>query len=333
LDKRTGQALWTYNIKQDGNQSSFHGRILMSGSLVLVGTDRGTDPAADGHIYAFEAATGQVVWKSPMGTGVSTDLLLDGFRLIAYGANGELFALDLRSGKPLWTKKIDDPGSDNYMPSPVLIDHTVFAATPGGSVVAVQSRDGASLWRTQLGPCRDLQLASINSGLYVMNSGNVVYSDKYLFRLSRSSGQITKRDKLPASLSFTPSEAADSFVIQLSDHTLRRIGINGILWTVKAGGELTTHQPLVLQNQVIVADATGKIAAWRLEDGAPQWSTVFKDLKAPITTIGADSEMLYVGTQDGTLQAIRIPGLPAKEPGSKDSRGRFKKLSSELKRD
>ncbi|HEV2990765.1 MAG TPA: PQQ-binding-like beta-propeller repeat protein, partial [Candidatus Angelobacter sp.] len=243
----------------------------------------------------------------------SADLLLDEFRLIAYGANGELYALDLQSGKPLWRKKIADPDPDHYMPSPVLIDHTVFAATPGGAVSAVRSRDGAWLWSSQLGPSRDLQLASINSGLYVVGSGNAAYSDKYFFRLSRNSGQITRIAKLPASASSVLSEAKDSFIIQLSDHTIRRFGKDGILWTVKTDAELRAHKPLLLQNQVIISDATGKVAALRLQDGKSQWSTVVKDLKSPITTIGGDSGMLYVGTQDGRLQAIRIRELQAKD--------------------
>jgi putative pyrroloquinoline-quinone-binding quinoprotein len=60
----------------------------------------------------------------------------------------------------------------------------------------------------------------------------------------------------------------------------------------------------MLQNQVIAADATGKLSAWRLEDGAPRWSTIFQHLKAPITAVGGDAEMLYVGTQDGTLFGV-----------------------------
>ena len=68
------------------------------------------------------------------------------------------------------------------------------------------------------------------------------------------------------------------------------------LRSVRAESDLTTHEPLVLQNQVIVADATGKLSAWRLEDGAPQWSTIFQHLKAPITAVGGDAEILYVGT-------------------------------------
>jgi outer membrane protein assembly factor BamB len=307
FNKQTGQTLWTYNIKQDGNQSSFHGNILICGSLVVVGTDRGSDPTAEGHIYAFDAATGKPAWKYSAGTGVSADLLLDDSRLIAYAANGELLALDLRSGTPIWKRRITEPNPDRYLSSPVLVDHTVFAATTNSSVTAVRATDGEVLWRRQLEPSGYLQIMDISGELYLLSSA------RYIYRLNRRTGRVTEKKELPASPYFVPSRIKDSFVVQLSDHTVRRISKHGIRWTATADGELTTHKPLVLQNEVVVADATGRVAAWRLEDGAPQWSTVFHHLKEPVTTIGADSDMLYVGTQDGTLRAISFRELRSKD--------------------
>ncbi len=272
--------------------------MLIADDLILVGTDHGSDPVAQGHVYAFEAATGKAIWKYSAGTGISTDLLLDNSRLIAYGANGELFALDFRSGKPIWKKKITDPNPDQYLPSPVLIGDTIFAATSTGAVAAIRSSDGELLWRRQIETSGYLQLIAVNSVLHVVSS------TKFLYGLNGKSGRITKTTQLPAAPSFAPSQTADSLVLQLADHTVRCIDKDGTLWTAKADGELTTHKSLIMQNQVIVADVTGKVAAWRLHDGVPEWSAVFSQLKAPITTLGADADMLYVGTQDGTLRAI-----------------------------
>lgn len=152
--------------------------MLVFDKQVFVGTDRGTDPTAEGHIYAFDSATGKAVWKYTAGTGVSTDLLRDGSQLIAYCANGELLSLDLESGKPVWKKKITEPNSDRYLPSPALLGHVVFAATASSAVVAVRTTDGEVLWRRQLEPGY-LQTVILGNELYVLSGA------KYLYRLDQ----------------------------------------------------------------------------------------------------------------------------------------------------
>jgi len=303
LNKRSGHTLWTYNIKQDGNQSSFHGDALIVGSRVFVGADRGTDPTGEGHIYAFDVVTGKVFWKYLAAPGVSPDLLLDDSRLIAYCGNGELVALGLESGRPIWKQKITTPDPDRYLPSPVLFDHTVFAAATTSTAVAVRARDGKVLWERELEPAGYLQIMIVGNELYVLSSA------KYIYKLDKDTGRITAKKDLQAAPTFVPSQTTDSILVEFADRTLRRIRKGEGLWTARADGELTTHKPLVLKKVVVVADDTGKLAAWNLEDGVLQWSTTFHHLKAPITTLGADSETLYVGTQDGTLYALSLREL------------------------
>ncbi len=263
--------------------------------------------AGKGHIYALDAVSGKIFWKYLAAPGVSTDLLLDGSRLIAYCGSGELVALDLESGKRLWKQKVTAPDPDRYLPSPVLLQHTVLVTTSTGLAAAVRATDGKILWQHQLEPTGYLQPLIVQNELYVLSS------TKYLYRLDKRTGRVIEQRDLQATPSFVPSQATDSMLVEFSDHTLRRIREGHVLWSATADGELTSHKPLVLQNLVVVADETGKVAAWKLEDGAPQWSTTFQHLRAPITTLGADSEMLYVGTQDGTLYALSLDKLQRKE--------------------
>jgi outer membrane protein assembly factor BamB len=302
FNKRSGQTLWTYNIKQDGNQSSFHGGMVLFDNKVFVGTDRGSDPVGEGHVYGFEIATGNSVLKYAAGTGVSADLLLDQTRLIAYCANGEVIGLDLQSGKPAWKRKISTADPDRYVPSPALLDHTVFAATLTGEVVALRVIDGELLWRRQVGTGY-LQTVALEKDLYVLGSAGVLY------RLDKRTGEIVTKMDLHAGPYFVAAPAIASILVEFSDHTLKSIGRDQILWSVTAGGDLTTHKPLVWQDQVIVADKTGTLSSWSLEKGAPRWSTTFQDLKAPITIVSADSQLLYVGTQSGTLYGVDLDRL------------------------
>ena len=54
INKSTGQLRWSYDIRKDGNQQSFHGDPLVTNDLILIGTDRSCDPNGVGHVYAYE---------------------------------------------------------------------------------------------------------------------------------------------------------------------------------------------------------------------------------------------------------------------------------------
>ena len=41
---------WSYDIHQDGNQSSFHGNPLITDQLVLIGTDKSCASGGIGHL-------------------------------------------------------------------------------------------------------------------------------------------------------------------------------------------------------------------------------------------------------------------------------------------
>jgi outer membrane protein assembly factor BamB len=58
LNKTTGELKWSYDIRQDGRQVSFHGNPLVINDLILIGTDKSCDPEGIGHVYAFERESG-----------------------------------------------------------------------------------------------------------------------------------------------------------------------------------------------------------------------------------------------------------------------------------
>ena len=64
LNKTTGEVQWSYDIRKDGKQQSFHGDPLVISDLILIGTDRSCDPEGVGHVYAFERSSGNVRWST-----------------------------------------------------------------------------------------------------------------------------------------------------------------------------------------------------------------------------------------------------------------------------
>jgi outer membrane protein assembly factor BamB len=115
-------------------------------------------------VVAYDAATGKRLWETPHGRRFTNDRgdgprstpTIDGNRVYAFGASGDLTALDAASGRIAWTVNvIRDFGGQNITwglsESPLVTTDRVIVS-PGGaeaSIVAVSKTDGKLLWKSQ----------------------------------------------------------------------------------------------------------------------------------------------------------------------------------------
>ncbi len=128
FDKRTSKVRWSYNIHQDGNQTSFHGNPLITDQLVLIGTDKSCASGSIGHVYAFDRATGAVRWKYRT-AGTPTDIARIGSSTYAASFVDELIALNLADGNLRWKFATGTPNPDCALPSaPIVVGDRVFYA-------------------------------------------------------------------------------------------------------------------------------------------------------------------------------------------------------------
>jgi len=115
-------------------------------------------------VVAFDLATGKEAWATPSGSAFQNDRgngprgtpTIDGDRLYALGGNGDLSALDARSGKLVWTKNVlREFGGSNIKwgisESPLVLGDKVFvnAGGRGASMVALNKTDGSVIWKSQ----------------------------------------------------------------------------------------------------------------------------------------------------------------------------------------
>jgi len=115
-------------------------------------------------IVAFDVATGKEVWATAHGSAFRNDRgdgprgtpTIDGDRVYALGGNGDLSALDARTGKIIWSKNIlKQFGASNITwgisESPLVLGNKVFvnAGAPEASIVALNKTDGSVIWKSQ----------------------------------------------------------------------------------------------------------------------------------------------------------------------------------------
>jgi len=115
-------------------------------------------------IIAFDAATGKEAWATPNGSAFRNDRgdgprgtpTIDGDRLYALGGSGDLSALDVKTGKLIWSKNIlQEFGGRNITwgisESPLIVGDKLLVnpGGPGASIVALNKSDGSVIWKSQ----------------------------------------------------------------------------------------------------------------------------------------------------------------------------------------
>ena len=115
-------------------------------------------------IVAFDVATGKEAWATAHGGAFRNDRgdgprgtpTVDGDRIYALGGNGDLSAIEHRTGRLVWSKNIlkEFGGSQirwGISESPLIVGNKVLVnpGGPGASVVALNKNDGSVIWKSQ----------------------------------------------------------------------------------------------------------------------------------------------------------------------------------------
>jgi outer membrane protein assembly factor BamB len=146
---------WTARGAGEG-YSSFS---VADGRLYTLGARGGTE-----QVIAFDATSGKRLWETPNGRRFTNDRgdgprgtpTVENGRVYAFGASGDLSALDAASGKVVWTVNVIEKfGGSNITwglsESPLVLGDRILvnAGGRGASIVAVKKSDGSLIWKSQ----------------------------------------------------------------------------------------------------------------------------------------------------------------------------------------
>jgi outer membrane protein assembly factor BamB len=145
--------------RASGAGEGYSSFAVSGGRLFTLGARGGNE-----YVVAFDAAKGTRLWEVQNGQRFSNDRgdgprgtpTVEGDRVYAFGASGDLSVLDAASGKKIWTVNVLQKfGGSNIQwglsESPLVLSDRILvqASGRGAAIVALRKADGSELWRTQ----------------------------------------------------------------------------------------------------------------------------------------------------------------------------------------
>lgn len=225
--------------------------------------------AVDGNVYAVDATSGVVRWKSATGGRVRSTPALAGGRVYVGSADGAVYAFDREDGRILWRYETEGAslasasfGYDRrtIQSSPAVADGRVFIGARDGFLYALDAATGRLLWR-------------FNHEISWVNSSPAVAGD--LVIVGSSDGKFLQ-------------------AVEARTGTERwRFSTAGLIWT----------SPAVVEGKVILAEGAGRVSVLELQTGATAWSawTGGRLFGSPVIADGT----IYLGSMDGGVYALR----------------------------
>ncbi|EMQ4856439.1 outer membrane protein assembly factor BamB [Morganella morganii] len=214
FDTATGEQRWSLNLDTPSLSVRGESAPAVAMGAAFVGGD-------NGRVSAVMLGQGQLIWQQRISqaTGTTeisrlndvdmTPVVADG-RVYAIAYNGNLVAMDMRSGQILWKR---DFGSVNEL---VLDGESLYVVDQNDNVYGLRAADGVTMWSQDKLLHRNLSAPELFNGYLVMGDG-----EGYLHWLDTSNGQFVAQNKLSSSgILSRPSVAGDKLMVQARDGRL-----------------------------------------------------------------------------------------------------------------
>ncbi|MCG8709427.1 outer membrane protein assembly factor BamB [Brenneria sp. 4F2] len=208
LDETDGAIKWTVNLDMPTLSLRGESAPTVAFGAAIVGGD-------NGRVNAVLINQGQLIWQQrisqPSGAteidrlnDVDTTPVIAGEVVYALGYNGNMTALDLRSGQILWKR---DLGSVHDF---IVDGDRIYLVDQNDRVVALNTNGGVNLWRQSDLLHRNLTAPVLFNGYLVVGD-----AEGYLHWLNTADGRFVSQQKVDsAGFLSKPVVASDKLIIQ-----------------------------------------------------------------------------------------------------------------------
>ncbi len=309
-----GGALWTTDLRREGERSEISGGGLAFGAGSLFAT------TGYGELIALDPDNGAIRWRQRVGAPISGSPLVDGTMVYIAGRDSSGWAVRVADGGVEWQVPGTPTNSGTIgAAAPALAGETVLFPFPSGEVGAVLRDGGSRVWASAVvGERRGRAYTGIDglTGDPVV-AGGVVY-------VGNQGGRSVALDTATGRRLWTAREGAYGpllpagnalFLISDQGRLVRLDAATGeTVWAVnlpyftkdkpKKYQAITAHYgPVLAGGRIVVVSGDGQVRFFNPEDGASLGAVELPGgAAAPPALAGG---VLYVVNQRGQLLAYR----------------------------
>jgi outer membrane protein assembly factor BamB len=313
------------------------GRIYTLGGRPSSPTGSGAASSRE-FVIAFAADSGKRVWETSIGALFSNDRgdgprgtpTIDGDRLYALGGSGDLVCLDVKSGKPVWSKNLlrDFGGSNIYWglsESPLIVNDRVLVQAGGrnAAIVALDKMTGAALWT------RHGDEPGYSSAVLVQVGGTqqaVFFTAQRALGVSvRDGRELWSYDRVAnGTANIATPVVAGTRVFLSSDYgtgaALLELSPSGAREVYFTRDMRNHHSTSVLVGDHLYGFSGSILTAMKLDDGTVAW----RDRSVGKGSLIYGDQRLYLYSENGVV------GLAEPTPAGYREQGRFRIQSGSL---
>jgi outer membrane protein assembly factor BamB len=279
FDRFSGEELWRQQVGEverrasgldrfmDRSDAGFVGGGVGGGDgLVLLGTTRG-------NVIALALSDGTEEWRTYVGSEIGAQPVAAQGRVFAQTIDGELIALDAKTGEKLWSYSSQVPlltlrGTS----TPVTARDVVFTGFASGKVVALRANNGEPIWeqRVMLPEGRSELERIVDVDAAPLVTANAVFAQAYQGRMMR----IMARDGRPrweadvSSFLNLAEGYGQVYAVEEKDTVTALDQESGeVVWQHDLLARRALTAPLAYSNYLVVGDAQGYVHVMAQRDG------------------------------------------------------------------
>ena len=171
------------------DRDAYHAKPVVSEGSLIYGD-------IEGRVYARDMLTGELQYAVDLGASIESEAIVHGGRAFFHTRNHQIFALDAKTGKILWSYKrsISQPTTLQGVSRPTVHSNKLFVGFADGTVCAFSLEEGMVLWEKKVSTGEkfidvDMEPVVFGGHLYVGSSAG----DLHVF--NADTGNIVKTTK------------------------------------------------------------------------------------------------------------------------------------------
>lgn len=293
---------WSY-------QTESKGQLLFSspavdGQMAVFTTDRGW-------VVAVNVQTGEERWSIRLGsTNRSSPTIHDGTVYLSGGGDQHIYALDLNTGRTIWSTDIGQPA---IYESPVVRDGKVYVASgieENASIHALHAETGDLIWTTELGASSFSGPAAGDEHLYVGT-----YDNQTLRAIQPEDGSVVWEYQPEENEGFSSHPVYHNGIVYIlstnfntETGTLHAVQASDgkRLWKTAGIGDSQAASPVIYGDMIIAGSASQPLLrAFDLVTGEERWSS---QAVGTVLNNGAVSSngILFIANTNGSFFAVDV---------------------------